>query len=94
MRYIPIVICSVALAGCGSKTLEPAIEIKTVEVIKEIQRPCGVAKPTRPVELKRVDVLSIATDAVRQIYARLQEWQGHGGYGDQASDALDICISE
>lgn len=80
-----------ALAGCTS-TSPPAVAVRTVEVVREVQRPCPVTPPRRPAPLDRplpADVAALAA----LLGARLAEWAGPGGYGERADAALMLCIN-
>jgi hypothetical protein len=71
---------------------QPGIQIRTVEVVREVQRPCPVVKPQRPSQLAK----PLPTDAVQLaalLGAKLLEWAGPGGYGERADAALARCIS-
>lgn len=78
-----------ALAGCS--TTQPAIDVRTVEVIKEVQRPCAVQKPVRPAAVGALP--GQAADAVLVLAAKILEWSGPGGYADQAEDAIENCTA-
>ncbi|AHE55992.1 hypothetical protein [Sphingomonas sanxanigenens] len=68
----------------------PGIRVETVEVVREVQRPCPVTPPVRPAPLERplpADAAALAA----LLGARLAEWAGPGGYGDRAAAALAIC---
>lgn len=77
------------LAGCATDTT-PGIEVRTVEVVRETQRPCPVTKPTRPAPLERpLPADSVALAAL--LGAKLAEWAAPGGYGERADAAIEIC---
>lgn len=94
-RYTPLaagLTLGFALTACGATTPPPAVEIRTVEVIKEVQRPCPVTKPKRPDPLPR----PLPTDSVQLaalLGLKLAEWSAPGGYGDRADAALTICAT-
>lgn len=79
--------------SCSAKPdPRPAVEVRTVTVTKEIQRPCAVATPNRPTPLAKpypTDPVALAATLAR----KLLEWSGPGGYGDRAADALAICTA-
>lgn len=90
-------VCSVfagfVLAACA--TPEPAVEIRTVEVVREIQRPCIAPGelPERPGAMPR----PLPRDS-RQLSAVLAQallrWAGPGGYGDRAEALLEACAED
>lgn len=83
------------LAGCAHYKAPPAPGTKVVfqDVVRETQRPCPVAVPERPGTLER----PLPEDAGRLVdllTAKLKEWAGPGGYGDQADAALRTCTKD
>lgn len=90
--FTAVIIGAAALlvTGCHD-AVQNGIEVRTVEVIKEVQVPCPVAKPERPEPLLPGNLPKQAQDAVLALYAALLEWQGPGKYADQAEAALRIC---
>ena len=85
MRYA--IIACLLLAACKTT---PAVEVRTVEVVRETMRPCPVAKPVRPADLTALP--DDARDAVLVLYAKLLEYAGPGGYADQADKAIGVCV--
>lgn len=81
----------ISLAGCaGSNSPPPAVQIKTVERVVEVAKPCPAKKPDRPAKLVR----PLPTDAVALaavLGAKVLEYDGDGGFADRALAALDIC---
>ena len=78
-------------AMCGERP-EPGIEVRTVVVVKEVQRPCPVTKPERPAPLAQ----PLPGDAVQLaalLGAKLAEWAGPGGYGERADAAIERCTT-
>ena len=84
-----ILIAALLLAGCGT-TPKPAVEVRTVEVVKEVQRPCASTKPDRPESLPQ-PLPSDARQLVALLTAKLLEWSGPGKYADRAEAAIDEC---
>lgn len=83
---------ALTLAACGANCPPPAVEIKTVEVIKEVMRPCPVTIPQKPGALARP--LPTDTAALAALLgAKLAEWAGPGGYGERAEAALKTCTA-
>lgn len=84
-----IILPCLALSACCAKPTPPAVEIRTVTKTVEIQRPCAVTVPKRPAPLG-----SLPTDLAKlaaTLGAKLSEWSGPGGYGDQADRAIRTC---
>ena len=82
------VIAGLSLAACATAQ-EPGIEIRTVTVTKEVQRPCAATAPARPEATGTLPAQ--AADAVRVLAAKLLEWAGEGGYADRAEAAIAEC---
>jgi hypothetical protein len=85
MRWL--VFSALLLAGCGHT--QQGVRIETVEVVKEVQRPCPVTAPERPAPVGALP--SNARDALRIVSAKLLEYVGPGGYADRADSAIGIC---
>lgn len=79
------------LAACGADTgARPAVQIKTVERVVEVAKPCPVRTPTRPAKLDRpLPADSVALAAL--LGAKLLEYDGPGGFADRALAALNTC---
>ena len=92
MTLVPALIYGLALAACAST--QPAVEVRIQRETVEVMRPCPVVVPVRPSPLTRAELPASAADALRIAIARLLEWQGAGGYGEQADAALDVCTRE
>jgi hypothetical protein len=88
MRIAVLVAAALSVAACAG---DPVVRIETVEVVRETQRPCPVVAPVRPDALPVATLPRDARDAVRVVYARLLEWAGAGGYGDQADATIRLC---
>lgn len=81
-----------AVGESCTRTPPPAVEVRTVEVVKEVQRPCPVTRPERPAPLiQPLPTSAVALAAV--LGAKLTEWAGPGGYGERADAALGTCIA-
>jgi hypothetical protein len=80
-------------AGCAKPNSTPsAVEVRVVEKLVEVQRPCPATKPDRPAPLPR----PLPTDSVQLaalLGLKLAEWSAPGGYGDRASAVMDLCIT-
>ena len=86
-RIMPL--AALVLAAC-STTGTPGIEVRTVEVPVEVQKPCPGIVPQRPDELAR----PLPTDAnalAALLAAKLVEWAGPGQYGEQAESYFRTC---
>lgn len=81
------VVAALALAACSHN--EPGIEVRTVEVIKEVQKPCPGTVPTRPTPLGPLAETTRA--ALAQVLAKLTEYAGEGQYADQAELYFETC---
>lgn len=68
---------------------QPAVRVRTVEVVKEVQRPCAVTKPVRPAPIGPLPADAVQLAAV--LGAKLIEFAGPGGYAERAERALTIC---
>jgi hypothetical protein len=90
----PVIVATLfALTACSATSPPPAVQIKTVEVVKEIQRPCPVKKPERPGPLAR----PLPTDSIRLnalLALKLADYAAPGGYTDKLEALLAICTKE
>lgn len=88
---LAVLVAALALAGCGADTgARPAVEVKVVERVVEVPKPCPVKRPARPAKLARpLPADSIATLAL--VTAKLLEYDGPGGFADRALAALETC---
>jgi hypothetical protein len=80
-----------ALAGCATKPITPAVQIKVVERVVEVARPCAVTRPALPAKL----VEPYPTDAVKlaiMLAQKLADYSGPGGYAERADSALVLCL--
>ena len=75
------------LSAC--QTTEPGIEVRTVEVVKEVQKPCPGTPPVRP---NPIGQLMATTDAaLAQVLAKLAEYSAPGQYADQSDAYVAAC---
>jgi hypothetical protein len=88
MRRLFMIAAVLSLAGCAAAS-NPGIEIRTVTVTKEVQRPCAATAPTRPAATGSLPAQ--AADAVLVLGAKILEWAGEGGYADRAEAAIAEC---
>lgn len=87
-----LMIAAVLLLGaCGGRATSPGIHVETVEVVREVQRPCPGPKPERPAALARPLPTGLEALAAT-LGAKLAEWAGPGGYGERADTALMRCM--
>lgn len=80
-------IAALALAGC--ETTQPGIEVRTVEKIVEVQRPCPATPPVRPTPLGSLPDTSPA--ALALVLAKLAEYSAPGAYADRAEAYFAAC---
>lgn len=80
-----------ALAGCAGREA-PVTRIETVEVVREVPRPCPADIPERPAPIGQLpsDLETLAA----LLGAKLKEWASPGGYGDRAAAIIARCASE
>jgi hypothetical protein len=79
--------CAFMVAAC--QTTQPGIEVRTVEKVVEVQRPCPGTPPVRPAPLGELAATSPA--ALAQVLAKLAEWSGEGQFGDRAEAYFEAC---
>lgn len=87
LYLLPVMVLALPAAKC--QTTEPGIEVRTVEVIKEVQKPCPGIVPARPGELGQL--AASAEAALAQALAKLAEYSGEGQYADQAESYFEAC---
>lgn len=75
------------IAAC--QTAEPGIEVRTVEVVREVQKPCPGKPPVRPTPLG--PLMSTAEAALAQAVAKLAEYSAPGQFADQAEAYVEAC---
>ena len=85
--FLPVILLTLPAAMC--ETREPGIEVRTVEVIKEVQKPCPGTVPARPPKLG--PLASTSEGALAQVLAALAEYSGAGQYADRAELYFRIC---
>lgn len=86
-RLFPIIPACLLLAACSHN--EPGIEVRTVEVIKEVQKPCPGKVPDRPAALGKLP--DTAEAALAAVLAKLGEYSADGQYADQAEAYFEAC---
>lgn len=90
-----VVASAIFVVGCATtpKPCPPSIpKVETVEVVREVQKPCAVSEPTKPSPLTKP--LPSKSDALIAILTqKLLQWAGPGGYGERASQAIETCKS-
>lgn len=87
-----VILAFSALSLYGCSTSEPGIEIRTVEKLIEVPRPCPGPRPDRPAPLG-----PLPTDAIKlaaMLGAKLSEYAGGGGYADRADAIFERCLTE
>lgn len=75
------------IAAC--QTAEPGIEVRTVEVVREVQKPCPGKPPVRPTPLG--PLMATAEAALAQALAKLAEYSAPGQFADQAEAYVEAC---
>lgn len=88
-RFIPA-LALLALAGCSHN--QPGVEVRTVEKIVEVQRPCPATRPERPPPLGKLP--EHAQAALAKALAALAAYSAPGMYADQAEAWFDQCATE
>lgn len=78
---------TLALAACA--TPEPGIEVRTVEVVREVQKPCPGTRPERPAPLGPIPADPV--QALALVGAKLLEYAGAGKYADKAEVYFQTC---
>ena len=90
MRVVKLSFTTAALAllaGCNHS--QPGIEVRTVEVVKEVQAPCPGTVPDRPAPLGPLKPSVEA--ALAQALAKLAEYSAAGQFADQAFAYFEAC---
>ena len=83
-----ILLAPIALAACT--TTQPGIEIRTVEVPVETQRPCPGIVPVRPAPMER-PLPADANVLIARLAAKLMEFSGQGMYADRVDAYVSVC---
>jgi len=89
---LTLVAWSLLPGGCVADQSRPAVEIRTVTVYKDVQRPCPVTVPTRPAPLTSKMPTDLAKFAATAL-AKLVEYAGPGRYADKADAAIKTCTN-
>lgn len=89
LLFLPIALLSLTAGMCS--TPEPGIEVRTVEVVREVQKPCPGVRPVRPSGLG--PLAPGAESALAQVLAKLAEYSAPGKYADQAEAYFASCPS-
>ena len=88
IKIFPL-LAAVALAGCAT-TSDPAVEVRYVEVVVEVQKPCPGPVPVRPKPLAR-PLPSELDKLVITLAQKLAEYSDPGNYADQADAWIKRC---
>jgi hypothetical protein len=83
------IILGAAMLVAACSHTEPGIEVRTVEVVKEVQKPCPGKPPVRPSPLG--PLMSTAEAALAQVLAKLAEYSGKGQFADQTAAYVEAC---
>lgn len=87
-RLIPA-LALLALSACNHT--QPGVDVRTVEKVVEVQRPCPAVRPERPPPLGKLP--EHAQQALAQALAALAAYSAPGMYADQAEAWFDACES-
>lgn len=83
---------SFLVAGCATVDETPAIEIRTVEVVVEVEKPCPGSLPARPAPLERPLPTDLGQLAL-VLGAKLAEYSDPGNYADRADALMARCVT-
>lgn len=84
-----IVIAAFALLNaCQSQ--QPAVEVRTVEVLVEVPAPCPGTKPDRPLPFVKPNGEGLEALAAA-LAAKLAEYSAPGKYADKAEAYFESC---
>lgn len=81
------VAANIALAAC--QTTQPGIEVRVVEKLVEVQKPCPATPPVRPRPLGALPDTSPA--ALALVLAKLREYADDGKFADRAEAYFQTC---
>ena len=82
---------TIVVAGCKTTSSEPGIEVRVVEKVVEVQKPCPGERPKRPTPLALpLPDNAIALAAV--LGAKLAEYAAPGKYADKADALISRCL--
>ena len=84
-------IASLALAiltACSHT--QPGVEIRTIEVIREVPRPCAAEVPERPLPFVRPTGEGLEALAAA-LAAKLAEYSAEGKYAERAESYFEAC---
>lgn len=84
----PIGLAGLLFIG-ACQTAESGIEVRTVEVVREVQKPCPGTPPVRPTPLG--PLMATAEAALAQALAKLAEYSAPGQFADQADAYVEAC---
>ncbi len=88
-------LCMFAVGACvmgvltGCSTMQGPVEVETVTVVKETQKPCPAERPVRPAKIGTLPTDLVALVAV--LGAKLAEYSDPGKYADRAEAIMDRC---
>jgi hypothetical protein len=87
MKKLILIIAALTLAGCPKDP--PNVRIETVEVVREVPKPCPGVRPPRPalIPILPGDLAQLAA----VLGAKLAEYSAPGNYADQADAIFDRC---
>ena len=76
------------LNACGHT--DPGIEVRTVEVLVEVPKPCPAERPERPLPFATPNGQGLEALAAA-LAAKLAEYSAPGKYADKAEAYFDAC---
>lgn len=88
LLMLPAVMLILPAAMCGNPG-EPGIEVRVVEKVVEVQKPCPAAAPVQPAPIGTLPADANALAAV--LGAKLLEYVGPGKYVDQVAAYVRAC---
>ena len=92
MRLIYAIPLVFFLTACAT-TPEPGIEVRVVERVVEVQKPCPGEKPERPAPLER-PLPTTFEQLAAVLAAKLAEYAAPGMFADQADAIMVRCLGE
>ena len=89
LARLSITVAALALLNACAGDPDPVVSIRTVEVVREVEKPCPAVRPDRPAVIGTFPTDLEALAAV--LASKLEEWSGEGQYGDRAEAIMNRC---
>lgn len=89
MRTVKLFVTVAALSLAACQHNQPGIEIREIEVVKEVAAPCPGIPPERPEPLGPLP--QHAATALAHALAKLAEYSAPGKFADQAMAYVAAC---